>query len=70
MTQINGRYSENSTSDHDKESEPKKNATFETRGKGTLKNDILLTISNFYLKPLRLDILESGVTIFLIYHVM
>lgn len=64
MTQINGRYSENSTSDHDKESEPKQNATSETRGKGTIKNDILLTISNFYLKTLRLDILESGVKIF------
>lgn len=63
MTQINGRCSENSTSDHDKESEPKQNATSETRGKGTIKNDILLTIS-FYLKTLRLDILESGVKIF------
>lgn len=53
MTKINGRCSENSTSDHDKESEPKQNATFETRGKGTNKNDILLTISNFNLKTLR-----------------
>lgn len=52
MTQINGRCSENSTSDHDEESEPKQNATFETRGKGTNKNDILLTISNFNLKTL------------------
>lgn len=50
MTQINGRYPENSTRGHDKEYEPKQNATFKTTGKGRIKNDILLTFSNFYFK--------------------
>lgn len=51
-------------SDYDKEFELKKNVMFEIRGKGIFKNDILLIISNFYLKFLCLDILESGVIIF------
>lgn len=41
MTQINtdGRYSENSTGGYNKESESTPNVTFETRSKGTTKND-------------------------------
>lgn len=44
MTQINGRYPENSTRGHDKEYEPKQNATFKTTGKDSSSSLIAVPV--------------------------